>query len=201
MHGESLRTWRKKERIRLVDARLAVPPQVILRWRHCIDSLLERTFPALRDSIVGFCWPIRNEYDARPLFAKLGAAGARFALPVVTGPGEPLLFREWTPDTPMAEGALGIPAPIGSRELEPGTLLLPLLGWDGQGYRLGYGGGFMDRTLSALSYRPTVVGVGYELGRMETIHPQIWDIPMDNVVTEKAVYRREPDGLKVLEPI
>jgi hypothetical protein len=77
-------------------------------------------------------------------------------------------------------------------------VLLPMNGWDAQGYRLGYGGGFFDRTLAALAKKPIVIGVTYELARMETIQPQAWDIPMDYVVTERGVYRRDPEGLAFL---
>jgi hypothetical protein len=71
-------------------------------------------------------------------------------------------------------------------------------GWDGQGYRLGYGGGFFDRTLAALAPRPAVIGVAYEQARLETIRPQAWDIPVDYVVTERGVYRRDAGGLAFL---
>jgi hypothetical protein len=71
-------------------------------------------------------------------------------------------------------------------------------GWDAGGYRLGYGGGFFDRTLASLANKPVVIGVSYELGRLETIHPQSWDVPMDYVVTERGVYRRDPEGLVFL---
>jgi hypothetical protein len=71
-------------------------------------------------------------------------------------------------------------------------------GWDPQGYRLGYGGGFFDRTLASLEKRPLTIGVTYEFAKMDTIHPQSWDIPMDYVVTERGVYRRDPEGLAFL---
>ena len=71
-------------------------------------------------------------------------------------------------------------------------------GWDAQGYRLGYGAGFFDRTLAALAKRPVTIGVSYELARLDTIYPQPWDIPMDYVVTERGVYRRDPEGLAFL---
>jgi hypothetical protein len=77
-------------------------------------------------------------------------------------------------------------------------VLLPMNGWDRQGYRLGYGGGFFDRTLASLKKRPVVIGVTYEMARMETIFPQPWDIPVDYVVTEAGVYRRDPEGLAFL---
>ena len=66
---------------------------------------------------------------------------------------------------------------------------------DEAGYRLGYGGGFFDRTLASLARKPVVIGVSYELARIKTIRPQAWDIPMDWVVTERGTYRRDPEGL------
>jgi 5-formyltetrahydrofolate cyclo-ligase len=93
---------------------------------------------------------------------------------------------------------MDIPYPVGSGEIIPQAVLLPMNGWDPQGYRLGYGGGFFDRTLASLEKRPLTIGVTYELAKMETIHPQSWDIPMDYVVTERGVYRRDPDGLAFL---
>ena len=77
-------------------------------------------------------------------------------------------------------------------------MLLPMNGWDPAGYRLGYGAGFFDRTLASLAKRPVVIGVTYELARLDTIHPQPWDIPVDYVVTERGVYRRDPEGLVFL---
>jgi hypothetical protein len=71
-------------------------------------------------------------------------------------------------------------------------------GWDPKGYRLGYGAGFFDRTLASLATKPVVIGVAYEQARLETIHPQDWDIPVDYLVTERGVYRRDPEGLAFL---
>ena len=71
-------------------------------------------------------------------------------------------------------------------------------GWDAQGYRLGYGGGYFDRTLARLAKKPVTIGVSYELARLETIYPQSWDIPVDYVVTERGVYRRDDQELAFL---
>jgi len=98
----------------------------------------------------------------------------------------------------LAKGALDIPYPVGSQELVPEAVLLPMNGWDAQGYRLGYGAGFFDRTLASLAKRPVVIGISYELARLDTIHPQSWDVPVDYVVTERGVYRRDPEGLAYL---
>ncbi len=120
------------------------------------------------------------------------------ALPVVVAPKQPLIFREWHPGVDLENGPLDIPFPKDSPEVVPNGVLLPMNGWDKQGYRLGYGGGFFDRTLAAMAKRPVVIGISYEFARLETIFPQSWDIPMDYVVTEAGVYRRDPDGLAFL---
>jgi hypothetical protein len=97
----------------------------------------------------------------------------------------------------LASGPLGIPYLVRSDLVVPTVALLPMNGWDEAGYRLGYGGGSFDRTK-----RTVVIGVSYELARMKTIQPESWDIPMDWVVTERGVYRRDPEGLVFLgEPI
>jgi len=198
MQAEELKAWRKTERQRLLAARETLDARVVDAYRRRIDAHLERGFPGLRSATFAFCWPIRNEYDARHLAKTLRAAGALTALPVVVAPKTPLAFREWHPGVELAKGPLDIPYPANSRELAPKAVLLPMNGWDAQGYRLGYGGGFFDRTLASLKEKPLVIGVTYELARMPSIHPQSWDIPMDYVVTERGVYRRDPGGLAFL---
>jgi 5,10-methenyltetrahydrofolate synthetase len=198
MQADELKAWRKAERQRLLAAREALDARAVDGFRRAIDSHLERGFPGLRSTAFAFCWPIRNEYDARHLARTLRAAGALTALPVVVAPKTPLVFREWHPRVELAKGPLDIPYPVGSREIAPKAVLLPMNGWDAQGYRLGYGGGFFDRTLASLAEKPLVIGVSYELARMPTIHPQPWDIPMDYVVTERGVYRRDGEELAFL---
>jgi 5-formyltetrahydrofolate cyclo-ligase len=198
MHGEALKNWRKSERERLISSRLAIEPATLARWRGRIDAYLERSFPGLAGKRVAFCWPIKNEYDARHFARTLRERGALTALPVVVAPKTPLKFREWHPGVEMAVGALDIPYPVNSPEVVPEAVLLPMNGWDPQGYRLGYGAGFFDRTLASLAKRPVVIGTSYEQARMDTIHPQPWDIPVDYLVTERGVYRRDPQGLAFL---
>ena len=199
MDGDTLKRWRKDQRERLIRERSALDPVTLERWRHRIDGFLERSFPGLAGRKVAFCWPIRAEYDARHLAKTLRERGSLTALPVVVAPKQPLVFREWHPGVELAKGALDIPYPVGSRELVPEAVLLPMNGWDEQGYRLGYGGGFFDRTLESLAKKkPAVIGVSYELAKLKTIHPQKWDIPMDWIVTERGVYRRDGDRLAFL---
>jgi 5-formyltetrahydrofolate cyclo-ligase len=198
MDPASLKTWRKAERERLIAARLAITPPELDSWRQRIDGYLERSFPGLARCRLAFCWPIKGEYDARHLARTLRSRGALTALPVVVKPKSPLIFREWHPGVEMVAGVLDIPYPVDSPEMVPEAVLLPMNGWDMQGYRLGYGGGFFDRTLASLAKRPLTIGVTYEFAKLDTIHPQSWDIPMDYVVTERGVYRRDEGGLAFL---
>jgi 5-formyltetrahydrofolate cyclo-ligase len=198
MDATTLKAWRKAERARLIAARVALAPSVLDSWRRRMDVTLERSFPGLARCRLAFCWPIKGEYDARHLARTLRSRGALTALPVVVAPRTALIFREWHPGVDLAKGVMDIPYPVGSAQIIPQAVLLPMNGWDPQGYRLGYGGGFFDRTLASLEKRPLTIGVTYEFAKMETIQPQSWDIPMDYVVTERGVYRRDPDGLAFL---
>jgi len=198
MDATALKAWRRAERERLIAARVAVAPAVLDSWRRRIDGFLERSFPGLARCRLAFCWPIKGEYDARHLARTLRSRGALTALPVVVAPKTPLIFRGWHPGVELAKGALDIPYPVASQELTPDAVLLPMNGWDAQGYRLGYGAGFFDRTLASLPKKPLTIGVSYELAKMPSIHPQAWDQPMDYVVTERGVYRRDPEGLVFL---
>jgi 5,10-methenyltetrahydrofolate synthetase len=197
----ALKAWRKAERDRLIAERLALSEETLAACRQRIDRTLERAFPGLARMRVAFCWPIKNEYDARHFARTLRERGALTALPVVVAPRTPLVFREWHPGIVLEKGALDIPYPVNSREVIPQAVLLPMNGWDAKGYRLGYGAGFFDRTLASLAKKPAVIGVTYEMARMETIHPQPWDIPADYVVTERGVYRRDDQLVFLGEPL
>ena len=198
LSGE-LAAWRKAERARLLRERDALAEDVLAERRARIDTHIERAFPDLVHGVLAFCWPYRKEYDVRHLAAALRRRGAKTAMPVVVAPKTPLIFREWHPGVKLVEGPLGIPYPAESDEVAPDNVLLPMVGWDGDGYRLGYGGAFFDRTLAALAKRPRVIGVAYEQAYLKTIHPQPHDIPVDFVVTERGVYTREPEGLRFLD--
>jgi 5-formyltetrahydrofolate cyclo-ligase len=196
--AEELKNWRKAQRERLIAAREAQGAAQLEAWRRRIDGYLELSFPGLAHCRLAFCWPIKGEYDARHFARTMRDRGALTALPVVVAPRQPLIFREWHPGATMQVGALGISYPVNSAEIQPDAVILPMNGWDAKGYRLGYGAGFFDRTLASLAKRPITIGVSYELARLDTIHPQPWDIPMDYVVTERGVYRRDPEGLAYL---
>lgn len=133
---------------------------------------------------LAFCAPFRNEFDARPLVAELIAQGWQAAMPVVIAVDAPMIFRAWTPDAAMTTDRYGLPIPAGGAEVTPDIVLLPLVAFDAAGFRLGYGGGYFDRTLAALIPRPLAIGVGFELARADSIRPQPHDLPLDLLVTE-----------------
>lgn len=193
---QDLKAWRTRLRAELIARRMAVDPERHARWSEGVardlGTLLEGVPPG---RIIAFCWPYQAEFDARPVVQRCLARGVRAALPVVVAPRTPMIFRQWTPDTRLVPGVYDIPTPVGSEEVVPDVVLAPLAGFDEQGYRLGFGGGFFDRTLGAMSPRPLAIGVGFELGRVPTIYPQWHDAAMDYVVTEKGTYRRGASGL------
>lgn len=184
MEDREVTAWRRLKRAELLASRAALAEAAHREASRAILAHLASHFPALRS--VGFYWPIRREVDLLPFIDQVIAAGGSAALPVVIGPDLPLEFRAWHRDTAMAVGAYDIPYPAQGQPVMPAALLVPLLGFDGLGYRLGYGGGFYDRTLAAASPRPLTIGIGFELGRLATIHPRPYDIAMDHIVTERG---------------
>lgn len=139
--------------------------------------------------VVAFCWPIKHEPDVRAIVPHWARCGTRAALPVVVQEGAPLAFRHWAPETPLEPDRYGIPTPMAGEWLIPDLILLPLNGFDGEGYRLGYGGGYFDRTLAALTPRPLAVGVGFEINRLPSIRPESHDQRLDWLVTEAGAVR------------
>ncbi|MBI5792746.1 MAG: 5-formyltetrahydrofolate cyclo-ligase [Rhodocyclales bacterium] len=158
-----------------------------------LSSRVEASLAALLDTLpaqtLAFCAPVRREFDAGPLVARLLGRGWRAAMPVVVAAEAPMVFRTWTPDAAMTVDRHGIPIPQGGAEVTPDVLLLPLVAFDARGFRLGYGAGYFDRTLAAMVPRPLAIGVGYELCRVADIHPEPQDIALDVLVTEAGVFR------------
>jgi 5,10-methenyltetrahydrofolate synthetase len=140
-------------------------------------------------NILGFCWPIRGEFDLRGIATQHLALGGQVALPVVVQKSFPVEFWRWHPGMPMRKGIWDIPIPKERDVLTPDAVLVPLVGFDKFGFRLGYGGGYFDRTLAASIQRPFAIGVGYEESLLPTIYPQPHDIPMDIIVTDQSVYQ------------
>jgi 5,10-methenyltetrahydrofolate synthetase len=143
--------------------------------------------------VVSVYWPIRGEPDLRAWMRTLSESGVRVALPIATALGQPLVFREWRPEARMARGLWNIPYPAEGQSMVPNIVIAPLVGFDRQGYRLGYGGGFFDRTLARLDPKPLTLGVGYPDAELRTIFPQPHDIPMDWVVTRSGALHAHID--------
>jgi 5-formyltetrahydrofolate cyclo-ligase len=186
---DELTRWRGALRAELVARRNAIAPAERTRWDAAIAARLAAPLLARPVGTIGFTWPVRGEFDAQPVILRLVAAGWAAALAAVVAPNRPLEFRPWSDGMPLEIGALGIPAPPAGPVAVPDTLLVPLVGFDVQRYRLGYGGGFFDRTLAAMTPRPLTIGVGYELSRVATIRPREHDVAMDEIVTEAALLR------------
>ena len=174
--------WRKVERERLIAARLVLATEYRDAQALAISRDLDRLLPS-SCKIVSLYWPIRGEPDLRPWMHKLCARGARVALPVIIAYGRPLEFREWQPDARLERGPWKIPFPVDGAVVVPDVAIAPLVGFDRECYRLGYGGGFFDRTLAGLEPSPVAIGVGYVELALPTIFPQRHDVPMDWIVT------------------
>jgi 5-formyltetrahydrofolate cyclo-ligase len=139
--------------------------------------------------IVAAYWPIRDELDCRPVLTRLVDSGQPVCLPVVIGDGEALELRLWAEGQPLYPSGFGTLAPPeGAPVVEPDVILMPLLGFDRDGTRLGYGGGYYDRTLTILGKLPRLVGYAFATQEIERIPREPHDIPLDAVVTE-AGYR------------
>jgi 5-formyltetrahydrofolate cyclo-ligase len=184
---EDIKNWRRSMRAELRAKRLALALGEKASTRRIVSNLMRQSFPELRDACIGFYWPFQGEIDLRPLIQSFLTVGACAALPVVVEKGKPLEFWSWHPKMKLERGIWNIPIPCERNPVQPTILLVPLVGFDAKGYRLGHGGGYYDRTLSSLAKKPLCIGVGYELGRLETIHPQSHDIPMDAIVNERGV--------------
>lgn len=184
-----VKAWRSSERTVLIARRVAVPMVERTRRDAAITDHIRAAVPDLARRHLGFYWPFRGEYDPRPLARALHREGARLALPVVAQRARPMLFRPWRPGIAMIPGVWNIPVPAEGDPVFPDVLLIPLVGVDAGGYRLGHGGGYYDRTLAAMAPRPLAIGVGFEISRVPTIHPQPHDIRMDIVVTEQGARR------------
>lgn len=188
--------WRKGMRAELIARREAVPEATRNEWSLAISLKLLHAMPMRPGLVIAFCWPHRGEFDARHVLHRLRERGARCALPVLRGKDEAMIFRFWEPGVEMRSGALGIAYPAKGETLDPDVLLVPLVGFGRAGDRLGYGGGYFDRTLAAFARRPLCVGVGFELARIESTFPQPHDVSMDAIVTEAGMWRAAGGALE-----
>lgn len=178
--------WRKAERTRLIEARLALPADVRAAMSERIAKGIDAIIGDVGGRIVSLYWPFRGEPDLRGWMNSLAGRGGIAALPIVVEKGQPLIFRAYKQGDRLEKGVWNIPIPAEGEPVLPDIVISPIVGIDPQNYRLGYGGGFFDRTLAAMPRKPLVIGIGYAMQRIATIYPQPHDIPMDRIVTEAS---------------
>lgn len=186
---DEIRHWRKLMRAELLERRVALSADIrrMLGKRACARLLEFVDIRAFK--VLGFCWPIRGEFDVRGMAKQHLASGGQIALPVVVQKGSPVEFWRWQPGMTMQAGIWNIPIPKHRDVVSPDVVIAPLVGFDRWGFRLGYGGGYFDRTLGAAVPRPYAIGLGYSSSSLPTIYPQPHDIPMNLIVTEEFAYR------------
>jgi len=184
---EQVRAWRSERRKGLVKLRLSADADTRRNLSQVIVARLAELVDADTYPTLGFYWPIRGEIDVRELARMHRAAGGQTALPVIVAKHAPVEFWQWQPGMRTERGVLDIPVPRERHVLTPDVLVVPLLGFDRAFFRLGYGGGYYDRTLAAATRRPLAIGVAAADAELHTIYPQPHDIPMDLIVTDQFV--------------
>ena len=187
----AVRQWRRRTRAELLARRGSLDPRV----RRLRGELAKERLLAEVDlsgyAVLGVYWPISGEIDVLDVARRHVVAGGIAAVPVVTEKNAPVEFWRWRPGMKMRRGFWDIPVPATREAVQPEALLIPLVGFDAAGFRLGYGGGYYDRTLAELAPRPLRVGLGYVESELPTIHPQAHDVPMSLIVTDERVYRSD----------
>jgi 5-formyltetrahydrofolate cyclo-ligase len=204
-----VKAWRKQQREVLIKARPQDPNERRLRSAPILEQLSaelraisavphaaaarldESGAPpasALAAPVLGIYWPFRGEIDVRDIAHRHIEVGGVVALPVVVEKNAAVEFWRWRPEVPMSRGLFNIPVP-GERELvTPDVLIVPLVGFDRAGYRLGYGGGYYDRTLGASQPRPRTLAVAFAEAQLDTVYPQPHDIPMTRIITDRFAF-------------
>jgi len=147
------------------------------------------------DTVIGAYWPIKGEFDPLPALHRWKEDGElldepqlrRIGLPVVDKQRLTLKFHAWFPGCPMEEDAYGIPKPKETEVVVPTLLFVPCVGYGPGGFRLGYGGGFYDRTLAKLEPRPYTVGLGFTNAFIGDLEPEAHDVPLDAILNDNGV--------------
>jgi 5-formyltetrahydrofolate cyclo-ligase len=157
---------------------------------HALADIVLRDLPIPAGATIAGVWPMPGEMDLRPLLHALHARGHHIVLPETPPRGQPLIFRRWTPGAPMLPERFGTHRPDGPIAI-PDLIFVPLLAFDGRGYRLGYGGGYYDRTLHALPGTPAI-GFGYAAQQVAHIPTEPHDLPLRHIATERGIIHASP---------
>jgi 5-formyltetrahydrofolate cyclo-ligase len=182
-------------RTKLIAARLALTDR--LERAVQLQSVLRVWLIGRRETAIGAYWPIKGEFDPLPALYRW-AEGApdgivrRIGLPVANRETGQLRFHVWYPGCPMEHDAYDIPKPKDTEEFAPAVLIVPCLGFGPGGVRLGYGGGFFDRTLAALTPRPLTVGVSFTHGFLPLLRAGALDVQLDAMLTEDGLMWERP---------
>lgn len=179
-----IKAWRKATRLELIARRMARDPAERKRLSTPLIDSLQQRIDVERFPVLGIYWPIRGEIDLREFARRHIQAGGIVGLPVVVQDAAPVEFWRWRPGVALQRGHWNIPVPPERELVSPDVLVVPLVGFDAQRYRLGYGAGFYDRTLAAAIPRPRTIGIAFADAQLPSIYPQPHDIPMDAIVTE-----------------
>ncbi len=184
---------KKALRQALIAQRLALPDR--LERAEALQRVLRIWLVGRPDTVIGAYWPIKGEFDPLPALHRWKEDGElldepqlrRIGLPVVNKQHKTLTFHAWYPGCPMEEDAYGIPKPKDTEVIFPTLLFVPCVGYGPGGYRLGYGGGFYDRTLASLQPKPFTVGLGYGPGFIDDFEPEPHDVPLDAILNDYGV--------------
>jgi 5-formyltetrahydrofolate cyclo-ligase len=186
-------TDRQSKRKALIEERLNLPDR--LQRADMLQRVMRIWLFGRTDQVIGAYWPIKGEFDPLPALHRWKEDGElldqpqprRIGLPVVDKVNKTLTFHAWYPGCPMEEDAYGIPKPKDTEIIVPTLLFVPCVGYGPGGFRLGYGGGFYDRTLAALLPKPFTVGLGYTNGYLPDMEPEAHDVPLDALLNDNGV--------------
>jgi 5,10-methenyltetrahydrofolate synthetase len=183
-------------RTKLIAARLALTDR--LERAVQLQSVLRVWLVGRRETSIGAYWPIKGEFDPLPALYRWSEGAPdfvtrRIGLPVADRETRQLRFHVWYPGCPTELDAYDIPKPKDTEEFSPAILVVPCLGFGPGGVRLGYGGGFFDRTLASLNPRPVTVGVSFTHGFLPLLRSSPQDLPLDAMLTEDGVMFQRPD--------
>ena len=186
-------TEKKALRQALILERLNMPDR--LHRAAALQQVMRIWLIGRPDAVIGAYWPIKGEFDPLPALHRWKEDGElldepqlrRIGLPVVDKVHKTLTFHAWYPGCPMEEDAYGIPKPKDTEVIVPTLLFVPCVGYGPGGYRLGYGGGFYDRTLASLQPKPVTVGLGYSHGWLPELEPEAHDVPLDALLNDEGV--------------
>ena len=184
---------KKVLRQRLIEQRLNLVDR--LARAEFLQRVMRIWLVGRPDTVIGAYWPIKGEFDPLPALHRWKEDGElldepalrRIGLPVVNKQHKTLSFHAWYPGCPMEDDAYGIPKPKDTELIVPTLLFVPCVGYGPGGYRLGYGGGFYDRTLAALEPRPHTVGLGFTQGFVDDFEPEPHDQPLDAILNDNGV--------------